>query len=295
MNTKEVCAKCDHLSAMDLLPREQELPYRSWLQNFDKKRRRIASKILSRLIFINEGMAQNALSCAYQRLLRAYAPPATAEQAASIDRLNEFHESIIVAPIQGEKPRATDSGLAYMRTARDQLAFKDSQILPDPLQAAELAHAAERPVVLFDDISGSGDQIAATLTRRSAAGPSLATLALAHKPRKVACLTAVMTSVAKETLAHRFPNVGFFAGHTLDPSNYGVRGLFPKEQHPEIHELLQWAAQQLKVPPHVHNLYGYREFGLMLCFHNSIPDFSLPILWANGGPRWTPLKERYDG
>ena len=293
MNIDEVCAKCDHLSAMDLLPREQELPYRSWLQNFDKKRRTVAAEILNRLIFVNEGMAQNALSCAYQRLLREYVPSATAEQAVGVGRLKEFHDSIIVAPIQGEKPRATDSGFAYMRTARDQLAFKESQIMPDPIKAAKLAHDAERPVVLFDDISGSGDQIAATLTRRSGPGPSLATLA--DQPRKVACLTAVMTSAANDTLTTKFPNVGFFAGHTLDVDNYGVRGLFPEEQHPEIQELLQWADQQLKVPPHVHNLYGYSEFGLLLCFHNSIPDFSLPILWANGGPSWTPLKERPNG
>lgn len=293
MNVEDIYAKCDHLSAVGLLPREQDLPYRGWLQNFDEAQRTIAAEILNRLIFVTETMAQAAVSCAYQRLLRAYTPLQPPDDSVPVERLRALHESIIVAPIQGEHPSATDSAFAYMRAARDQLGFKESQIMTDPLEAARLAADADRPIVLFDDISGSGDQIEATLTRRFGVGPSLASLA--NRPRKVACLTAVMTSAASQVLAERFPHIGTFAGHVLELNTYGVHGTFPPAQHPEIQKLLRWAAQKTRVPPHVDELYGYGKMGLMLCFYNSIPDSSLPILWANGGDSWTPLKVRPDG
>lgn len=293
MNIEDVCAKCDHLSAMDLWPREQDLPYRSWLQNFDGGRQAAAAEVLNRLIFINEAMAYDALSCAYQRLLRAYARPATDDQIVPVERLTELHESMIVAPIRGEAPSATDSGFAYMRAARDHLGFKKSQINEDPLKAAELANGCDRPVVLIDDISGSGDQIRATLTRRTGSGPSLSTIG--DRPHRVACLTAVITSSAYDSLAKEFPNIGVFAGHRLDTGTYGWPGNFLSEQRGQIQELLHWAAQRLQVPQHVDRLYGYHRLGLTLCFHNSIPDFSLPILWAKGGRNWTPLKGRPSG
>ena len=279
---------------MALWPREQDLPYRSWLQNFDEDHRTVAAEVLNHLIFISEDMAHDALSCAYQRLLRAYTGLATHDQIVPADSLRAFHESIIVAPVRGEDPSAADSGIGYMRTARDQLGFKESQIKTDPVEAARLASQSGRLVVLIDDISGSGEQVEATLTQRPKNAPSLATIC--SQPSKVACLTTIMTSHAHRMLTRTFPHLGVFAGHLLDLASYGARAIFPEEDRPETHQLLRWAAQELEVPPHVHELYGYKELGLLLCFHNSVPDFSLPILWARGRrDGWTPLKDRRGG
>ena len=290
MNVDDIFAKCDHLSAMGLWPHEQDLPYRGWLNNFNEEQRMAAARLLNRFIFISESMAQDALSTAYQRLLRTYTSPGTNDEPVPTEKLAALHNSIIVAPIRGESPSATDSGFAYMRVARDQLHFEESQIKSDPIEAAQEASKTGQLVVLIDDVSGSGDQIRSTLRRRTKRVPSLNDIC--SRRGSVACLTAVMTSCANTMLTTKFPQLGIFAGHILDLDTYGLRAIFPEDCNPEIYDLLDWASQRLQIPKHADRRYGYLKLGLLLCFHNSIPDFSLPVLWATDAHGWTPLKER---
>ena len=290
MSVETTLAKCDHLVETGLWPREQELPYRGWLNNFEGKQKDAAAKILNSFIFINEDMAYSALSSAYRNLIRTYLPNTTDGKSVPHEKILALHKSIIITPIRGETPNPSDSGLTYVRAARDRLGFGESQLAVDIDSAIRLANRSDKIIVLVDDTIGSGTQIETNM-RKNARFLSL--LKATKRERvNIACLTAVMTSYARNRLAETFPSLEVFAGHILDLDRYGVHSIFPPGEHKDVHDLLQQVSDRLKVPHYVHPVYGFHEFGFILSFHNSIPDFSLPILWALDGQHWTPLKER---
>ena len=283
-NQEIVLEKCDHLVKVGLWPQEQDLPYRRWLANFESNQQPAAAKLLDRLIYVNEHMAHDALASACQRLIRSFATGGARNPLASVAAMTSVHESIIVTPIRGEKPNPADSAYPYMRAARDQLGFRECQIEDDFAAAVDRASRSNGLVVLIDDIIGSGEQITHTIRGlKSTSSPSC----------RLACLAAVVTSRAYRRLTSEYPELQVFAGHVLDVERYGICSLLPESEHSDIYDLLHHVAASLQLPSNVDPMYGFKKFGLTLVFHNSIPDFSLPIFWASCGSAWTPLKERY--
>ena len=280
-NLDIVLAKCDHLVETGLWPREQDFPFRRWLANFESHQQPVAAKLLDRLVFVNEEMAHGALLSACQRLLSSFASGGPIDPLPSTEAISSVHDSIIITPIRGERPSPTDSAYSYARAARDRLGVHSDRIVDDLAMAVDRASRSDGIVVLVDDIIGSGDQITSTVADMTDCSCPLA------------CLAAIVTSHAYERLTTEFPDLQIFAGHILDIERYGIHALLPVPEHQDAHDLLHHVAQSLRVPAYVDDpVYGFKGFGLTLAFHNSIPDFSLPILWAPGGSGWTPLKER---
>lgn len=279
-----VLAKCDHLVEVGLWPREQDLPYRRWLSNFESHQKLAAAKVLDRLIYVNEDMALLALKSACQRLLRSFAARGNGGRLASTKALASVHASIIITPIRGEQPSPADSAYSYTRAARDRLGFQENQIVDDIVTAVDRASKSNGIVVLVDDIIGSGEQLINTIRRSEHTQAPSCTLA---------CLAAIVTSNAHKRLATAVPALRIFPGHILDVKRYGINSLLPATDHPDTHDLLNRFGTSLQVPANTNPVYGYNDLGLTLAFHNCIPDFSLPILWAKAGQDWTPLKERH--
>ena len=283
--TSDVLAKCQHLVAAGIWPSEQDLPFRAWLSNFDDNdESQAAAKILDRLVYVSEDMAHRAFVCAYVRFLQQVLHDSSPTTAM----LQGVHESACVTGIRGEVPNPADSSFAYLRIARDKLGFSETQILELP---AAIRRAQEGTlVILVDDTVGTGSQLRQTMTR-SVGSETLATALSAYG--NVVCITAVAISAGTDALTRQFPRLRLFAGHLLDIHEYAVTAVLPRLQHPEVHDLLARVAPSLEVDPPIDPAYGYRELGLTLAFHDSIPDFSLPILWAPGGKAWSPLMRRH--
>ncbi len=109
----------------------------------------------------------------------------------------------------------------------------------------------------------------------------------------VVCLVAAITSQAYARIRQEHPKLLIFAGHVLDVKSYSVQSLLPAKEHEEIHELLRSVAPRLQVASYVDPVYGFNGLGFTIAFHNSIPDFTLPVFWAKDGEGWMPLKDRY--
>ena len=276
-----------------LWPPERELPYRSWIRSFPQDQQLAAAKLIRQLIYVNEEMAHGALTSAYQRLVKNLSSAATNAPAMSLQKIEASHASIIVTPIRGEKPNVADSGITYMRFARDQLGLNQSQLMEDLPAALDPAISAGKVLVLIDDIIGSGEQLISTLQGQPQAHAPLKTMM--DRYHTVACLVVAITSHAYRRLQYDYPNLQIYAGHVLDVESYGVRSLLPIADHPDTHELLRGVAPRLQVSEHIDPIYGFQKFGFTLVFYNCIPDFSLPIFWAQNGKDRMPLKERYDG
>ena len=287
-NVQRITKNCEYLVASGLWPSEQDLRWRAWLHNFSTNEDKLAaSKILERFIFVDRDFAFRALVAAYRNLLRT----TTSHKLGytSKEALRNLHETFVVCGVQGEDPKPTDSGYTYAKAARDKLGFQDSSIVS--LDAA-ISHAKQGfPVILVDDFAGSGSQVSSTLTWVSDVHhDSLETVL--RSGGSVFCLTAIMTSIAFDRLAAAYPRMACHSGFVVPPTDYSVRSLLPQSEHPEVHELLHRVATHLSVPSHVDPAYGYDHQGLLLGIHDSIPDLSLPLLWATGKSDWIPMVER---
>ena len=297
--TEDILAKCQHLVACGLWPSEQDLRFRAWLTNFRSAQdKQAAIKILDRFVYINEDMAYRAFICAYQCFLRQMASeqsPLTQNIGSrkeilrpTIAKLEQIHNNVYVTGIRGEELNPADSCFAYLRAARDKLGFREDQIID--LDKAVVQSHQDSLVILVDDTIGTGSQLEETLSYSNHSK----SLAQASRLRgNVVCIVAMATSKARQRLYANHQNLRMFAGHILDVHEYSVNCLLPYPEHPDVHELLARTARRLSVPSHVNAAYGYKKLGLMLAFHNSIPDFSLPILWASGDEDWKALKLRH--
>ena len=285
-----VLAKCDHLVATRLWPFEQELPYRQWLSNFPNDEQVAAAQLLSQLIYVSKDMAQAAFVAAYRRLIGAVAADTLQATALSRDAIAARQESIVIAPIRGERPSASDSGYSYVRMARDHLGFPEDQIADNLAAAIQLParQEHERIIVLVDDVIGTGQQAAATIRD----GLQATQTCIADLKCQVTLLVTVITTYAYNAITSDFPHIRIFAGHVIDTERYSVCSTLPPSRYPDTHKLLKKIAHRLSVPCHVDPAYGFGKFGLILVFHDCAPDFSLPIIWADGGSDWTPLKRR---
>lgn len=61
-------------------------------------------------------------------------------------------------------------------------------------------------------------------------------------------------------------------------------------------EFLRRHSNQLKLKnymkPREFPAYGFHELALTIGFPDSVPDSTLPVIWARGGAKWKPLKEQ---
>lgn len=294
-----VLAKCQHLVASGLWPSEQELPFRAWLNNFSEEQDyEAAIKILDKFVYINEDMAHRAFTCAYIRFLQQVTCDQGQPNSSPKDRTNfrrptiteleRTHNNVYITGIRGENPNPADSSFAYLRAARDKLGFPEAQIVD--LQEAVVRAYKGTLVILVDDTVGTGGQVRETLMHDTNSN----TLAAALEAQgNVVCLAAVVTSTARDALSEEYPKLRVFAGHFLDTHKYSINTLLPRSHHRDVHELLCRIVQRLSVDSHIDPAYGYESLGLILAFHDSIPDFSLPILWASGDRGWKALKRRH--
>ena len=280
--------KCAQLVEAGSWPREQELRYRGWLNNFAGDDLGAAITLLDHFVFINPEHASWAVLDGYMRFLGHLHDERYGPTPRETKRLAAIHNEVHFTGVRGESPNPTDSGNAYARIAREDLAVSENRIHEFP--AAIGVCARGKPLVLVDDFSGTGNQIMNTLAMKDGAGRSLREL-LRHADATVCCITAVMTSYAMGRLAEAVPSLQLFPGYTAPENEYSVDALLPKDQYASVHQLITHCAPRFSTPG-MDQVRGANGLGLLLGVHDRIPDASLPIFWADGGDGWIPLKPR---
>lgn len=271
----------------------------TWLNNFDEDERALVAALLDCFVFLPETHADSLLRRAFRKLISARFADGT---YATLADARVWLSQVVFTPIEGERPKPVDSGNAMCRKLRQLLVLRDDQFQrPD---AALESFALGRPLVFVDDFIGSGDQLCATWDRRRRAD-SPRSFSEANQP-KVASAHALCLAVTEKGLVRtRGLSNGpdLFAAHVLTDRDTFRGAISRIPSHPagtaleaRLEALLRKYAPELALETYMkrndYNVLGYHRLSLIFAFWNSVPDATLPLLWARAHDNWTPFIPR---
>lgn len=288
-------AKCDALRRSGFWAPDPIVKPAGWLRNFSEADEQLlASILLDNFVFYSEVASNRLLLAAYNR----FEDDVLLGRIPSSSSPADFLEDLVFTPVQGERPGPTDSGMLLCRKLRDLAEIDEDRFLSPPQALAEAR--CGRAVVFLDDFIGTGDQLLETWERPqdNTSNPSFKAVhdALGFP---AFCLALVATKASLDRLAIEAPGVTVVATHIVDES-YSVQQLVAPSLLPplvdcadQLRSFLERHAAPLQVEGFMetgtYRIFGYHDLGLLLAFQHSIPDSTLPIFWAEGGPDWVKL------
>ncbi|QNO38174.1 hypothetical protein H4J02_03865 [Protaetiibacter sp. SSC-01] len=272
----------------DIRPRE-------WLGNFhDARDFGIASALLDSFIHFSEKQTFKLFESAFASLAATdFVRSLPGSDLAA--KWRAFRGAVLVSFPEGDDESASGSGYVFVRQARQRLRIQESRLV-DPSQLVSIltSGAGSRPIVLVDDIVGSGDQFLETWSRPYDVGGQRITLrdAVANSGSTLFYAPALCTEEGYSRIAVRAPDVVISPAHMI-PRVYGAGDpetiLVPDHLRPELHDFIIRTSARIGVSES--QAYGHRGFGLAISFDHSMPDLTLPIFWAERAG-WTPLRTR---
>lgn len=272
----------------------------AWLRNFaDEGDRVVAAIILHKMVMFSEQAVRHLLRKAFCDLLRLVASGKRGknEREACV---GAFLEKANFCPIEGENPNVTDSGGSVCRMLRKTVGLSEGSFVT-PSEAVRRAHSGN-PVVFVDDFSGSGSQLTRTWQRpyqaedpksfadaRSKSTFDAYLLCMVTAPLAIQAAASLSIQVAA---AHRLTNRDAIQNLEITP-DFPVRD----NLRSQIDSFLRRHAASLDLPSHMqvgdYPVYGFGELGLTLGFFDSVPDSTLPVVWAKGlDQAWAPLQSQ---
>lgn len=288
------------ISEEDLLAVSQSLVYcgkqkdaieiKVWLKQFDDDIRIdlafLLLKQLSEYGFVNEGTRLQTLSI----LVEAIHARQT-ELGDSWKIIRGKKDNLCLSYVDSE----TKSGAEIVRELQKRL-------LPGKADAADKtfewmkSHIKQSPlVVISDDFSGTGDTLLKGIDKflNDRSNKSLIDSYCAME--RILCLLLFAFPEALERLRSAFPKVRFMAARVFDEK---VRAFDPNAKIFKDDDEIKFARdvmQQIGRDLTPYKSLGHGDLSALVCFHNTIPNNTLPIFWANGkvaGKQWTPLFPR---
>lgn len=295
MAADEVLASKQYLSSIGHWPK---IPLRAnperWLQGFEEADQDHAVAVLEALVFFSQEQTTKMFTSAFHSL----SPEISSSGVSYSDKKQlwcDFLESSFVSFPTGESPSPTDSGHTFARLARQELEYEENRVLA-PGEILALVQAGHRaPIVFVDDFAGSGDQFIKTW-RRAYTMPNGSTMSFATSAgsANLDCyyLPVVATSYAYKRIEREAPGVKVRTAHILTPeySATDVASIvFPEALRPSSLDFIHRASLKAGIPAHAE--LGFGRLALAIAFEHSVPDATLPILWADT-PTWNSLLRR---
>lgn len=278
-----------HFREFQIWPLAEKLDIERWLSNFDPADVEMALRLLEGFVYICEPHTNALMKAAIQRFLDESSRLADPQFSAKT-----LSSNIAIVTVEGEKPRATDSGNLFARKARDILTVPDRQILR-PQEAIE-ARSKFDTFIFVDDFVGSGNQMVETWRRRRWKRLTFTSFEkLSRAEDKIfAYCPAVTTLKGLDHLKRKAPNLKIFPAYTLSLED----GLL----HPEcplweglsnsqvLHFLKTYSARAgyTAEDEGVEDWRGFHRLGIGLAFAHGIPDATLPIFYSRRR-NWKPL------
>lgn len=295
MATEEVLASKQYLSAIGQWPR---IPARAnpkrWLEGFEPGDIDHATAVLESLVYFSDEQTTK-LFTSLVHSLSAEVTSADTDYADRQARWTQFLDTCLVTFPTGETPSPTDSGYAFARRARQELGFDEANVLDPESTLARLSGAPRTPVLVVDDFAGSGQQFLETWNRGYALqdGTPVSFVQLqADRGIDVYYLPVVATDYARERIAANAPSIKFRTAHLLGPeyrATHPQSHVFPNPLRSLAADFIARASRRAGLPTNAD--LGFHRLALALAFEHSVPDATLPIIWADT-PTWTPLMRR---
>lgn len=299
---EQTLKRCDFLQKFGLWPRSPTIRPRGWINNFGTNHDElIAATILERLLVFSTAAVDAFFVKSYRDLLDDLLP-----NNRSIEKLSTKLANLILTPVQKETPDPTASGFDFCRKARTLLGIGQNESIKFPSDALYGIIKNEEGILVFvDDFLGSGNQLRETWRRRLLSdGPQSFEQACLKTPFQCyyTCIFATrkgMDSVSDMPIVvvpchvlddeHTVHSIDHISGlNTADPQGAIKEFLYRHSQHLMFTGSAAWMTEQA-----TWSMYGFNDLGLLLAFEHSIPDGTLPILWARSTRgNWHPFMEK---
>jgi hypothetical protein len=289
------------ISEDDLLPVAHSLVYcgkekdaaeiRSWLKQFDDDVRiEIAFRLLKRLSergFVSEGARRHRLSVIEEAVESAY------KALGGTWRVVQGRKSNLCVGYV-DSTSELKSGAATARDLASSLRPGKRGAFADLLDWMSNNQKNDPFVVLVDEFSGSGSQILAGLRKVTEGRDNRIIREYMENGRLLCCLLSAFPDALEEFKTH-VVGIKVVAAHTFGDD---VRAL---ESNAEIFDLeadRKFAEEMLvqvgtELCPQMP--LGWAGLGALVCFHNTVPNNTLPVFWSNGKVNnrlWKPLFPR---
>lgn len=298
-NEKFAMECCDKLLALQAWP-FSKINVDSWLSNFEDPDRVYALHMVSQFIYVNDQLVDAQFLSAFQNISNVVLAEWKAFPEAK-HIWNDFLNSCLIVPVQGEEPSPADSGYTFARKARQILRISEGQLveLDGAIEAVLSGHGL--PVVFVDDFVGSGEQFTKTLTRRSRragiVGQSIQSAVRANPNSQIFYCNVAMTTKGRDRIQRDFPEIVLSSGNILG-SEYSWTSIdgsmWPVEQRSNGISMIEKYSKRLGYADDNGSQSDWRGFhclGLGLAFEHSTPDASLPIFFSERN-NWSPLVTR---
>lgn len=296
INEEAVLEKCRFFTSVGLWPLKSELDPRPWLDQFLLEERELASYLLNSFLYLSDSITNRLFVSSIESLSQWEAVPRDDEDAART-RWASFLDQVIVTPVRGERPRPTDSGMAFARKARDLCGIRDANVRENEAAIEAIMKDPGRPLLFVDDFVGSGNQFLETWerTHEIAAGSwGFHSLEALGASRIYYC-PVVATEQGLDRIRRRSP-VTVSPAHVL-PDVYSALHpasiVWPEHRQQEGAQFIFEASQRAGIPDSgggLNDWRGFHRLGLTLAFEHGVPDATLPLFWWESAT-WIPLTQ----
>ena len=262
---------------------------RRWLRQFDDESRiELAFLLLQRLVekgFVNEGANVNGLAKMEESLRARRRDVGNGVWRVFRRRLDNLY--------LGHVDSETKSGAATARELAKRMSPGRCASI-DGMRTWAHAHLDDDPMlVVVDDFAGTGKTLVKGLNRLWSSDPDLFSK-LAEEGRVVCCLqTAFPEGIGR--VKRKFPHVKVLSMTTFDDEVRALSadaGIFENEgERAYAQDVMLQIGRQL-VPQ---NPLGFGNMAVLVSFHNTVPNNTLPVFWSAGkvnGREWKPLLPR---
>lgn len=295
MTRDEIIASKRYLSEIGQWPK---IPARAnperWLNGFHDDDADHALSLLESLVYFSMEQTTKLCTSLFHSLSSEVAANADSYAGRKVLWGNFLAKCVVTFPT-GEKPNPTDSGHTFARLARQELRIPEPRFLYPEEAISRLFRGERFPVVLVDDFAGSGDQFLKTWSRKypmsDGSFASFATVAAEHH-LDAYYIPAVATSYAVTRIAETVPEIRLRTSHLLTEKYSAIDSdsvVFPDDLRPGARQFVANASRQAGINPEAE--LGYHGLALAMAFEHSVPDATLPILWADT-PSWNSLLRR---
>lgn len=150
-------------------------------------------------------------------------------------------------------------------------------------------------LVLLDDFAGTGDTLKKGIKRFLESITDKAVRSAFLDQGKIMCCVLHAFAEAQKNLQKHFPQIRFVFVNMFGDD---VRALRPEAEIFDNQEEIAFVKEflmQLGHELYPQNPLGYGNLAALVCFHDTIPNDTLPIFWSNGivsERQWNPLFPR---
>jgi hypothetical protein len=260
-----------------------------WLRQFDDDNRiEIAYTLLKRLTergYVSDGARELAIS----KIIEGVAAKRLTLGSKTWKLVRGRKDNLCLSYVDSE----LKSGASLTREVAKRLSPGKAGSAAEISSWIKSHAASDSMIVILDDLSGTGTTMRNGI--RKWIGENLSPLTPYLKESRVMVALLYATGKGLDVIAEVDPRISILPANTLGPEIFAFdpeAGIFENTSEIDFARDVMLQIGRELTPQ---NPLGFGDQGLLLTFHNTVPNNTLPIFWSNGRVnerQWKPLFAR---